>query len=290
MPHLIQTGPTATQRLKPLQLYLLSQSIDGLVIVQTDDNHYTTESKNFAESLCSDTVVCLGSIVLSSDNDIDGLDTMLSLVSNSISRRIVIVNLIPGSSGNIPTLFDKIESLNEKVLETNQRYFVISTMVDERELLPSMRGHWAVASYFNDVNSPANFAFKSIFAGRDGDDFVLTEETEKAYSAIWAWASSVELAETFDHLRVRVSGYGVDFKTPAGDVHLTNSNQLNQMVYFSSVTLLGESLFYRTSENAIYLEEQVVPEVSVNDTCYFGPTIRYKIMIPNTDRQSSGYL
>jgi ABC-type branched-subunit amino acid transport system substrate-binding protein len=204
-------GPTASQRMKPLELYLQSYSIDGLVIIQYDEDHYSSESARFAESLCSDSITCLGSIILSSNTDEDGLDAMINTLTSSGNSRIVIVNLILGSSGNIPLLFDKIEALNARILETNQRYFVISTMVDETQLVPSMQGHHAVSSYFKDVNSPTNFAFKSIFAGRNGDGFVLTEGTEKAYSAILAWASSVELADSFDHVKTRVSGYNVRY-------------------------------------------------------------------------------
>lgn len=273
--NIIFFGPTATQRMKPLELYLQSHSIDALIVLQFEENHYSAESAEFAESLCSDSITCLGSVKLSSDTDAAGLDAIINTVSVSGHSRIAIVNLIPGSSGNIPILFDKIKALNAKILETNQRYFVISTMVDEAQLLPSMQGHHAVSSYFKDVNSPTNFAFKSIFAGRNGEGFILTEETEKAYSAILSWASSVEIADSFDHVRARVSGYNVSFLTPAGDVSISESNMLNQIVYFSSVTLLGSSLFYRTSENAVYLQSYAVPEVSEEDACYFGPLISH---------------
>jgi hypothetical protein len=271
--HTIYFGPSVIQRLQPLKLYLFSQSIDGLVIVQNDESDYTKDSVLYAESLCSGKVNCLGNNLLSSDNDIVGLDAMFSTLAASGASRIVILNLIPGSSENIPSLFGEVESLNAKILETNQRFFVISTMVDERELINSMRGHWAVSSYFQYFKGSTNFAFKSTIAGRNGENFVLTEETEKAYSAIRTWASSVEIAETFEHSKVRVSGYNVSFLTPAGDISIANSNALNLNVYFASVTLLGDSLFYRVSENSIYLQEYTAAPVLDTDACYFGPKI-----------------
>jgi urea transport system substrate-binding protein len=106
---------------------------------------------------------------------------------------------------------------------TPQQMPVFATSVGEDELrglLPSdVEGHLAGWSYFQTVDTPANHAFVERFQAEHGEDRVVSDPMEAAYSQVYLWKLAVEKAGSFEVDRVlEAFNTGIEFEAPGGRI------------------------------------------------------------------------
>lgn len=110
---------------------------------------------------------------------------------------------------------------------TPQQLPVFATSVGEDELrgiLPEdVEGHLAGWSYFQSVDTPANRAFVEKFKAEHGEDRVVSDPMEAAYSQVYLWKLAVEKAGSFEVDRVRqafADADGIEFDAPGGKIKI----------------------------------------------------------------------
>ena len=106
---------------------------------------------------------------------------------------------------------------------TPQQLPVFATSVGEDELrglLPAdVEGHLAGWSYFQSVNTPANRSFVERFQAEHGEDRVVSDPMEAAYSQVYLWKLAVEKAGSFEVDRVlEAYNTGIEFDAPGGKI------------------------------------------------------------------------
>jgi urea transport system substrate-binding protein len=107
---------------------------------------------------------------------------------------------------------------------------VLATSIGEDELrgmLPEVvEGHLAAWNYFQTINSPQNRRFVEAFQQEHGEDRVISDPMESAYTAVHLWKEAVELAGTTEPAAVRAAfAKGIDFDAPGGTVSLDPRTQ-----------------------------------------------------------------
>lgn len=106
---------------------------------------------------------------------------------------------------------------------TPQQMPVFATSVGEDELrglLPAdVEGHLAGWSYFQSVDTPANRSFVERFQAEHGEDRVVSDPMEAAYSQVYLWKLAVEKAGSFEVDRVlEAFSSGIEFDAPGGKI------------------------------------------------------------------------
>ena len=107
---------------------------------------------------------------------------------------------------------------------------VVSTSVGEDDLrrLPAahVEGHFAVASYFQSLDTPANREWIEGFRGEFGFDRVVGDAAEATWCLVHLWKAAVEKAGSFDTAAVRQAFRdGLEFAGPGGTVRLDPATQ-----------------------------------------------------------------
>jgi urea transport system substrate-binding protein len=106
---------------------------------------------------------------------------------------------------------------------TPQQLPVFATSLGEDELrglLPAdVQGHLAGWSYFQSVDTPANRSFVERFQAEHGEDRVVSDPMEAAYSQVYLWKLAVEKAGSFEVDRVlEAYNAGIEFDAPGGKI------------------------------------------------------------------------
>ena len=106
---------------------------------------------------------------------------------------------------------------------TPQQLPVFATSIGEDELrgiLPAdVEGHLAGWSYFQSVDTPANRSFVERFQAEHGEDRVVSDPMEAAYSQVYLWKLAVEKAGSFEVDRVlEAFNSGIEFEAPGGKI------------------------------------------------------------------------
>jgi urea transport system substrate-binding protein len=106
---------------------------------------------------------------------------------------------------------------------TPQQMPVFATSVGEDELrglLPAdVEGHLAGWSYFQTVATPANRSFVERFQAEHGEDRVVSDPMEAAYSQVYLWKLAVEKAGSFEVDQVlEAFNSGIEFDAPGGKI------------------------------------------------------------------------
>ena len=107
---------------------------------------------------------------------------------------------------------------------------VLATSIGEDELrgmLPEVvEGHLAAWNYFQTIDTPLNRRFVEAFQQEHGEDRVISDPMESAYTAVHLWKKAVELAGTTELAAVRAAfAKGIDFDAPGGTVSLDPRTQ-----------------------------------------------------------------
>lgn len=107
---------------------------------------------------------------------------------------------------------------------------VVSTSIGEDDLrrLPvdQVEGHFAVASYFQSLDTEANREWIEGFRGEFGFDRVVGDAAEASWCLVHLWKAAVEKAGSFDTAAVRQAFRdGLEFAGPGGTVRLDPATQ-----------------------------------------------------------------
>jgi urea transport system substrate-binding protein len=102
---------------------------------------------------------------------------------------------------------------------------VISTSIGEDELRgmesSDVEGQLATWHYFQSINTPRNRRFVRRFRSEYGEDRLLSDPIEAAYSQVYLWKSAVEQAESFEVDAIRDAfSSAVEFHAPGGELKI----------------------------------------------------------------------
>lgn len=127
-----------------------------------------------------------------------------------------------------------------------RKYPTLSVSIGEEEVraigVEYLRGHYAAWNYFQTVNTAANRRFVAAFKRKYGDDRVVNDPMQSAYTSVYLWKKAVEKAGTAEDIeKVRRAARGISIDAPEGRVTLTNNHHLSRAVRIGRVR--GDGLF-----------------------------------------------
>ncbi len=106
---------------------------------------------------------------------------------------------------------------------------LLSTVVSENEIesigRESAAGYYACMGYFQSIPSPENQKFVRAFKAKYGQDRVIGDPMEVAYSSVYLWKMAVEKAKSFDPALVRTAIANIVFDAPEGRMRVHAYNQ-----------------------------------------------------------------
>ncbi len=108
---------------------------------------------------------------------------------------------------------------------TAEKLPVISTSMGEDELRgtdpAAMEGHLATLHYFQSIDTPRNRRFVRRFRNEHGEDHVLSDPMEAAYSQVYLWKLAAEKAGSFEVDAIRDAfASNIEFNAPGGKLRL----------------------------------------------------------------------
>ncbi|KAJ3317718.1 hypothetical protein HDU76_001073 [Blyttiomyces sp. JEL0837] len=276
--NVVYMGPGASQVMTPTLTYLQDQNINGIFVVgeQNDPNSEAILSYvNRTLHTYLPNTAWLGSCQYGSNLDCNSILTA-AITSTPSSSRIVIINTMYQSNPQINSLFSLAKTWTSP--PRSQTILIMSTSIGETHLTTNMTNHYAIGTYFQDIQWPSNSVFLSSFRSLYGTSLPVTESMEKAYTSIAiVYPTAATAADSTDPTSVRVNGWGT-YNTPAGDITIEMSNKITSIVRIARVINLGGKLKYRTvlGQDSTYLvsySPQKGEGINQDEVCYFGPRI-----------------
>jgi urea transport system substrate-binding protein len=143
---------------------------------------------------------------------------------------------------------------------------VVSTSIAEdelRNLLPEqVRGHYAISSYFQSLDTEANRKWIAGFRQEFGHDRVTGDPMEPDWCLVHLWKAAVEKAGSFETEAVRqVFRDGLEFAGPGGMVRLDPKTQ-HCTKYFRVGRIRGDRQFDIVHASDAPLEPEPYPQVA----------------------------
>jgi urea transport system substrate-binding protein len=90
--------------------------------------------------------------------------------------------------------------------------------------MDNLVGVYSCMGYFQSEKNPQNEKFVKAFKAKYGQDRVLGDTLEAAYTAVYLWKLAVEKAQSTDVQKVVATSSGLAWSAPEGDVHFHVSN------------------------------------------------------------------
>ncbi len=149
---------------------------------------------------------------------------------------------------------------------TAKKYPVISVNIAEEEVFAIgtnlMKGHYAVWSYFQSINSAANRRFVKAFQEKYGVTRLVNDPMEAAYTAVYLWKQAVEKAGTATNIpAVRSAAIGQTFNAPSGRITVNRNHHLSKPCRIGQVQANGQfKIINETGPIAPQPWNQQVPE------------------------------
>ncbi len=135
----------------------------------------------------------------------------------------IVINTINGASNK--AFFTQLR----KAGVTPKDIPVMSFSVSEREAFyigpEYVEGHLATWSYFQTIASFQNKTFVQRYKELYGQEKIIGDPMEAAYTAVYMWALACEKAGSFDTEAVRIAAKGLTFDAPEGIVRIDGENQ-----------------------------------------------------------------
>lgn len=159
---------------------------------------------------------------------------IITKIRNALPNGGVIFNSLNGDS-NV-AFFKQIQAAGL----TPDKYPVMSVSIAEEEVqqigVEYLKGHYAAWNYFQTVDSPENTKFVEAFKAEYGQDRVVNDPMEAAYTMVYLWKQAVEAAGGVDDIdKVRSSAVGQTFAAPHGPVTLLPNHHLAKTVRIGQV-------------------------------------------------------
>ncbi|MDS7595450.1 transporter substrate-binding protein [Agrobacterium tumefaciens] len=119
-----------------------------------------------------------------------------------------------------------LDGLKQKILSNN---------ISENEIdgigRENAEGIYSCMGYFQSVKNPENERFVSAFKAKYGENRVIGDPMECAYSSVYLWKLAVEKAGSFDVAAVVEASSGLEFNAPEGlvKIHPTNHHMIKRI-------------------------------------------------------------
>ena len=85
-----------------------------------------------------------------------------------------------------------------------------------------VKGHYAVQSYFQSLDTPRNRQFVQRFQAKYGRDRVTDDAIASAYASVYLWKLAAEKAKSFDVDKVRAAiSEAIEFDAPEGKLKVS---------------------------------------------------------------------
>lgn len=222
-PNVVYTGSTPNQQILPALDWFLSEaggSKKRIALIGSDYVFPRTANYIVRKYLESKSIAVVDEIYV----PLGHTDFGSAVASILTSDTDLILNTINGDSNLY--FFRTLHELSGDA----KRLPVVSTSVGEYELRSiapeAVAGHYSAWSYFQALDSLANRKFVQAFQADYGDDRVLDDPMEAAYTAVYLWRAAVEKAGTTqtDAVRKAIQS-GLEFDAPGGRVRIDPRNQ-----------------------------------------------------------------
>ncbi|HEX2465593.1 MAG TPA: transporter substrate-binding protein [Thermoanaerobaculia bacterium] len=135
----------------------------------------------------------------------------------------MILNTINGST-NI-TFFHELRAAGVRSEDTPTLSFSVSEEQLRRLDIDEMVGDYAAWTYFQSIDTPENHEFLRAFRHRYGQQRVLTDPMEAAYTGVKLWAKAIEEAKSTTPRDIRNAMRNQRLRSPGGDVRVDAETQ-----------------------------------------------------------------
>jgi urea transport system substrate-binding protein len=143
---------------------------------------------------------------------------------------------------------------------------VVAVSIGEHELRDlnpaEVKGHLAVASYFQSVATPSNKALVKEFKRRYGQDRITYAEVASAYAQVYLWKLAVEKVRSTSTDDVRKAlRAGISFDSPEGKIRIDPKTQ-HMTKYFRLGRIRDDRQFDIIYESPQAIEPDPYPQVA----------------------------
>lgn len=123
---------------------------------------------------------------------------------------------------------------------TAEKYPTMSVSIAEEEVQAIgpqyLKGHFAAWNYFQTVDTPNSKKFVDAFKAEYGNERVVNDPMEAAYTMVYLWKQAVEKAKTYEDLeKVRAAAIGQTFEAPNGKVVMNANHHISKIVRIGKV-------------------------------------------------------
>lgn len=128
---------------------------------------------------------------------------------------------------------------------------VISTSIGEIEYADigeAGEGHYAVASYFQNLDSATNKKFVKEMKEAFGADSCVSDQVAMSYAQVFVWKEMVEKVGSFNLAGSKSDLAGNEFDTVVGKIKFNNNNHFTKKVYIGQVKAKGNIEIVDTTE------------------------------------------
>jgi urea ABC transporter urea binding protein len=218
-PNIIYTGSVPNQQIIPALDYLLNEGKQRIFLLGSDYIFSRTVNRIVKARLVAQKAEWVGEEYV----PFGSTDVSTAIAHIQATQPDVILNTLTGDS-NI-TFF---EQLRQNDL-TPDRVLVMSASVSEAEIrsigAENVAGHLVAWHYFQTVNTPENSRFVAAYQAKYGEDQVIGDPMEAAYTGVYLWKAAVEKAGSLDILPVREALRNLELVAPGGRVKLYGRTQ-----------------------------------------------------------------
>jgi urea transport system substrate-binding protein len=165
------------------------------------------------------------------DNEVSAV---IAKIKTALPNGGVIYNSLNGST-NV-SFFKALQGAGM----TAEKYPSMSVSIAEEEVKAIgpqyLKGHFAAWNYFQTVDTPASKKFVAAFKAKYGDERVINDPMEAAYTMVYLWKQAVEKAKTYEDLaKVRAAAIGQSFEAPNGRVVMNANHHISKIVRIGKV-------------------------------------------------------
>lgn len=214
-PNIVYTGSTPNQQLTPAVQWSFDNLGKRFYLIGSD---YIFP--RMAHEVFKTQIQALGGEVVGENFLLLGSGDTDAVIADILAKKPdVILNTLNGAS-NVPFFNDlKMKNVRAPVMSFSIGESEINAMGSKL-----LAGHYATWSYFQSIDSVANEDFVRRFKARYGQDQVVNDPIEAAYTGVYLWAQAVEKAGSPDVGAIRQAVKQQIFNAPQGQVMVDPHN------------------------------------------------------------------
>ncbi|MEC4985444.1 MAG: urea ABC transporter substrate-binding protein [Oscillatoria sp. PMC 1068.18] len=219
-PHIFYTGSCPNQQIEPAVSWLLNNVGTKFYLLGSDHVYPRTANKIVKAQLRRFGGSCVGEEYAA----LGANDFQEAIAQIQLAQPDVVFSTLNGDS-NL-AFYQQYQEAGISATEIP----IMSVSISEEELqrlgTNVATGHYAAWSYFQSIDTPKNQEFVTNFHKKYGQQRVISDPIEAAYTAVYLWKEAVELAESFATAKVRQAAINLNFTAPVGQVTIEANNHL----------------------------------------------------------------